>query len=186
MSTSTRKAATAQGTESVHPELLELGRGKVAPIAWAVTRIALGFVFAWAFVDKLFGLGYATPAERAWVNGGSPTTGFLGGVEGTFAGLFNAIAGQGWADWAFMLGLAGIGTALITGVAMRIAATSGVAMLVLMWMASLPLENNPFLDDHLVYALVLVGLAATNAGRTFGLGRTWEKLALVERYPVLR
>lgn len=100
MSTSTRKDRTVQGTESVHPELLELGRGKVAPIAWATARIALGFVFAWAFVDKLFGLGYATPSERAWLNGGSPTTGYLGGVEGTFAGLFNAIAGQGWADWA--------------------------------------------------------------------------------------
>lgn len=69
---------------------------------------------------------------------------------------------------------------------MRIAATSGVAMLVLMWMASLPLENNPFLDDHRVYAIVLVGLTAANAGRTLGLGRTWEKLALVQRYPVPR
>lgn len=85
-----------------------------------------------------------------------------------------------------MLGLLGIGVALMAGIAMRIAAASGALMLVLMWAASLPIPNNPFLDDHLVYALVLVGLAAANAGRTLGLGHTWEKLALVQRYPVLR
>jgi len=188
MSSSSHKARTAQSTEPVHPELARRGRGEggVAPVAWAVTRIALGFVFLWAFVDKTFGLGYATPSEGAWVNGGSPTTGFLSGVEGPFAGLFNGISGQAWADWAFMLGLLGIGAALVAGVALRVAAASGVVMLVLMWSASLPIPNNPLLDDHLVYALVLVGLAASHAGRTLGLGRTWEKLALVKRYPVLR
>ena len=115
----------------------------VAPVAWAVTRIALGFVFLWAFVDKLFGFGFGTPTERAWINGGSPTTGFLSGVEGPFADFFNGMAGQAWADWLFMAGLAGIGIALIAGVAMRIAAASGALMLVFMWLASLPLENNP-------------------------------------------
>lgn len=159
--------------------------GRVAPAVWGVTRIALGFVFLWAFVDKTFGLGYATPADSAWVNGGSPTTGFLGGVEGPLAGTFNAIAGQGWADWMFMLGLLGIGAALVAGIAIRIAAASGVVMLVLVWLAVLPIANNPFLDDHLVYALVLVGLAASHADRTLGLGRAWNKLALVGRYPVL-
>ena len=35
-------------------------------------RIALGWVFLWAFLDKLFGLGFATAAENAWINGGCP------------------------------------------------------------------------------------------------------------------
>lgn len=35
----------------------------------------------WAFLDKTFGLGYATPAANAWVDGGSPTKGFLGNVQ---------------------------------------------------------------------------------------------------------
>jgi thiosulfate dehydrogenase (quinone) large subunit len=172
--------------ESVHPELADLGRPSVADRVWAVTRIALGFVFAWAFVDKLFGLGYATPAERAWVNGGSPTTGFLGGVEGPFSGVYQAISGQAWADWLFMAGLLGIGVALLAGVAMRIAAAAGALLLVLMWTAVLPIVNNPFLDDHLVYALVLVGLAAAGADRVWGLGGWWSRLAVVRRFPVLR
>jgi thiosulfate dehydrogenase [quinone] large subunit len=152
----------------------------------ALARLSIGFIFLWAFVDKLFGLGYATPSERAWVNGGSPTSGFLSGVEGPFKGLFSSMAGHAWADWLFMAGLAGIGIALMAGIAMRIAAASGALMLVFMWMASLPLANNPFMDDHLVYAFVVIALALTNAGDTLGLGKVWHRLDLVKRLAVLR
>ena len=172
---------------TVHPDLADLGRRTgVADRIWGVTRITLGLVFVWAFVDKLFGLGYATPADRAWVDGGSPTTGFLGGVEGPFAGFYNAIAGQAWADWLFMAGLLGIGVALTAGIAMRIGAAAATAMLVLMWTAVLPIVNNPVIDDHLVYALLAIGLAAAGAGRTYGLGRWWERLAIVRRFPILK
>ena len=47
----------------------------------AVLRIATGFVFLWAFLDKTFGWGYATTSEHSWINGGSPTKGFLSGVD---------------------------------------------------------------------------------------------------------
>lgn len=85
-----------------------------------------------------------------------------------------------------MLGLAGIGIALMLGVAMRIAAASGALMLVLMWTAVLPPANNPFMDDHLIYAGVLGLLAALGAGRTLGLGTWWESLPLVRRNGWLR
>ena len=39
-----------------------------------------------------------------------------------------------------------------------------------MWSASLPLTTNPFLDDHLIYALFLVLLALIGAGNTLGFG----------------
>ena len=51
-----------------------------------------------------------------------------------------------------MLGLLGIGVALILGIGMRVAAVAGALLLVLMWTAVLPPENNPFMDDHLIYA----------------------------------
>ncbi len=42
------------------------------------------------------------------------------------------------------------------------------------------------MDDHIVYALVLVSLVLTGAGHVLGLGRAWERLPLVRRFPVLR
>ncbi|GAA0410661.1 hypothetical protein Acor_14390 [Acrocarpospora corrugata] len=154
---------------------------------WAVTRIAIGWIFLWAFLDKAFGWGFATPADRAWINGGSPTTGFLKGTgEHALGDFFATLAGQGWVDWLFMLGLIGIGVALITGAGMLIAAAAGSLLLVLMWAAELPLATNPFMDEHLVYAAVLVGLALAGAGDTLGLGRWWGNTTIVRKHPVLK
>ncbi|MFB9624367.1 hypothetical protein [Nonomuraea helvata] len=138
---------------------------------WAIARISIGWIFLWAFLDKTFGWGFATPANRAWISGGSPTTGFLKGTgENALGGFFGSLAGQAWVDWLFMTGLLGIGLALILGIGTRIAAGAGTLMLVLMWAAELPLDTNPFMDDHIVYSIVLVGLALANAGTTLGLG----------------
>jgi len=154
---------------------------------WAIARISLGWVFLWAFLDKTFGWGFATPAERAWINGGSPTTGFLKGTgENALGGVFSGLAGQVWVDWLFMLGLLGVGVALLLGVGMRVAAVAGGLMMVLMWAAELPLQTNPFMDDHIVYAIVLAGLAMNGAGTTWGLGAWWATTPMVRRYPFLR
>ena len=145
----------------VHPELTvdetaparETTSARALRYVLAATRLSLGWIFLWAFLDKLFGLGHETPSENAWLNGGSPTKGFLGNaVEGPMADFYHGIAGSAWADWLFMVGLAGIGIALIAGVAMRIAAAAGALLMVLMWSAVLPPANNPFMDDHLIYA----------------------------------
>lgn len=164
---------------------------------WAATRISLGWVFLWAFLDKTFALGFSTGrledgtveylGDAAWINGGSPTYGFLTfGTSGPLAPFFQSFAGATWADWLFMVGLLGIGLALILGIGMKIAAWSGAAMMVFMYLAALWPANNPFMDDHLVYALVLVGLAYAGAGDTWGLGEKWSQLELVQRFPILR
>jgi thiosulfate dehydrogenase (quinone) large subunit len=163
----------------------------------AATRIALGWVFLWAFLDKTFALGFHTGydekgsldrfGDAAWINGASPTEGFLKfGADGPFKGFYNDIAGAAWADWLFMAGLLGIGLALMLGIGMRIAAGAGVLLLVMMWSVALPPENNPVVDDHIIYALVLVVLALTAAGRTLGLGKLWERLPIVQRYGFLK
>ncbi|MFB4280442.1 hypothetical protein ACBJ59_34495 [Nonomuraea sp. MTCD27] len=144
-----------------------------APVdyVWAAARISIGWVFLWAFLDKTFGWGLATPAGRAWIEGGSPTTGFLKGTgENALGGFFSGLAGLAWVDWLFMAGLLGIGLALVLGIGTRIAAVAGTLMLALMWAAELPLANNPFMDEHIIYAIVLIGLALTGAGGTLGLG----------------
>lgn len=152
----------------------------------AVLRIMFGFTFLWAFLDKTFGFGYATPAERAWVNGGDPTMGYLSNAEGTFAGTFQSLAGQFWVSPLFMLGLLGIGVALIAGAGLRIAAVSGAAMYVFMYLAALPLTTNPIVDDHLIGAVAVVLFALAYAGDTWGLGRWWSTTSVVQRFPILR
>ncbi|MDQ5932691.1 MAG: hypothetical protein WBK76_02480 [Candidatus Saccharimonadales bacterium] len=154
---------------------------KTAWYALALSRILLGFVFLWAFLDKTFGLGFATAADKAWVAGGSPTTGFLKmGVnpESPFAGFFNNLAGSGIIDTLFMVGLLGIGLALTLGIGLRIAAVAGTALMLMMWAALLPLENNPIVDDHIVYAAVLWVVAAGR--REFSLVNWWTSLPAVK------
>lgn len=149
---------------------------------WAATRLCLGWTFLWPFMDKLFGLGHETPSAKAWLNGGNPTKGFLSASVGPFSGIYHDIAGAGLVNVLFMAGLFAIGAALLLGIAMRPACIAGATMLVLMWTASLPPENNVFMDDHIIYALVLIGLAAVGAGTTLGLGKWWSRTEIVQRY----
>ncbi|TQS28219.1 hypothetical protein [Microbispora sp. KK1-11] len=180
-------AAVTVPAPRTHGETMPAATTRPVRYVWAAARIAIGWVFLWAFLDKLFGWGFATPAAKAWINGGSPTTGFLKGTaDHTFGGLFNTLAGQAWVDWLFMTGLAGIGAALILGVGMRIAAATGGLLLLTMWAAELPLTTNPFMDEHIVYAIVLAGLALAGAGTTLGLGTWWAATPLVRRFPILK
>jgi thiosulfate dehydrogenase [quinone] large subunit len=179
-------AVTEGSTVAATEGPAETAEHRAGRYAMAVARISIGFVFLWAFLDKLFGLDHATPGASAWIRGGSPTTGFLKGVQGPFADVFHSMSGSAIADCLFMAGLLGIGVALTLGIGLRFAAVAGALLLVFMWAASLPIKTNPFMDDHLVYAVVVIGLALTHAGNTFGLGGRWARLPLVGRFPVLR
>lgn len=159
--------------------------------AFASLRLLTGFVFLWAFLDKTFGFGYATPSGKGWIDGGSPTKGFLSSVAaGPMESTFHSWAGAGWANWLFMLGLLGVGVALVSGVALRLAAVAGTALMALMWIAEWPpakqlsdgspsMSSNPFVDYHLIYTVVLIALAVAGAGVTWGLGRVWATLPIV-------
>ncbi len=159
----------------------------IAERVWAVLRLALGSIFFWAFLDKTFGFGFATDTDAAWINGASPTRDFLeSGTSGPLAGFYQGLAGQVWVDWVFMIGLAGIGIAFLLGIGLRLAAATSALMLVMMYSAAMPPETHPFIDDHLVYALAMVALAASHAGDTWGLGRRWATTPLVQRYAFLK
>lgn len=153
------------------------------PRSLAVARIALGWIFLWAFLDKTFGLGYSTPAEEAWINGGSPTSEFFSGGAG---GVYSAVAGQPWADWLFMIAQAGLGLGLMLGVLLRLASIGGAVLMIALWYSMLPLENNPIVDPHFVFAAMMIAFIFTGAGDRWGLGRPWSRIPLVRRFPLLR
>ena len=143
---------------------------------WAALRIGMGWIFLWPFLDKLFGLGFTTAPEDAWLAGGSPTFGYLKfGTAGPLAPFFQALAGNPVVDWLFMVGLLFIGLALMLGIGVKLAGYSGALLMLLMWLSHLPPEHNPIMDEHIVYLIVLTGLARLEAGQWVGLGKWWTK-----------
>ncbi|MGV8142410.1 MAG: hypothetical protein ACP5NS_02125 [Candidatus Pacearchaeota archaeon] len=158
---------------------------------WAIVRIAMGLIFLWAFFDKLLGLGFATcrdsttdvvnyMCDKAWVNGGSPTFGFLTyGVHGPLTSLYNSLASSTLVEWLFMLGLFFIGFTLTFGIMIRLGALSGSLMLLLMYLGLLPPENHPFIDDHIIYAFVMLGFAFVHTCKHLGFGEWWTNLGFV-------
>jgi thiosulfate dehydrogenase [quinone] large subunit len=152
-----------------------------------ILRLLLGWIFLWPFLDKVFGLGFATESGKAWIDGISPTYGFLNfGTRGPFADFFQSFAGNPFVDWIFMIGLLGIGIALILGIGVRIAAVAGSIMLILMYVAVIPPEHNPYVDDHIIYAVVLILLAYTDSGKYIGFGKRWTRSKIVSKLPFLK
>ncbi|WP_439565550.1 DoxX family protein [Microcella sp.] len=170
---------------------LDIVRSAGARRVLAVLRLATGFIFLWAFLDKAFGLGYSTPAERAWISGGTPSRGFLLGdaVVGPLKPVFASIASPA-SDVLFMLGMLGIGLAVMLGIGLRVSAVAGTVVLLLMYLAEWPIglgagSTNPIVNYHVIYALSLIVIAVLHAGDTWGAGRPWKRLGIVQRAPWL-
>ena len=163
----------------------------------AVSRVVIGFTFLWAFLDKLFGFGFATPSSRAWINGGTPAQGFIKNIEGPFHDVFQIFANP-FGDWLFMAGLLGIGVAMIAGAGLRIAAVAGTLLMLFMFLAEWPTatalvdgkvvsgSTNPIVDSHWHEALLLIISAVTLAGDTWGIGKWWGNLSFVRNHGWLR
>ncbi|MDD3378566.1 MAG: hypothetical protein RBR05_03535 [Candidatus Methanomethylophilaceae archaeon] len=164
-------------------EIVKLPNGTVAFVA---LRFIIGFLLIWAFLDKTFGLGFATKAGAGFISGGSPSTGFLKYNDGIFASFFNALAGSTVVDVLLLLAFLCIGTGLILGIAKKLTCIAGCLLFLLMYLASLPLANNPIIDEHIVYIVVLIGIYLSNAGIYLGLGNKWNELCLVKRFPILQ
>lgn len=149
-------------------------------------RFTLSFIFLWAFFDKVFGLGFATDSSKAWITGASPTIGYLShGTYGPFAGMFQAMAGNIITDLLFMGGLLGVGVALLLGIGTRIAAYSGSLMMAFIYLSAFPPKNNPVLDEHIVYIIVLMLLPSTGAFKDYSLLSWWKKQPIVKKFPIL-
>ncbi len=154
----------------------------------AVLRIATGFIFLWAFFDKTFGLGYSTLRAAAWINGGTPSQGFLKSpaVVGPFKPFFAEIASP-TTDVLFMLGMLAVGVAVMLGIGLRVSAIAGTIILLFMYLAEWSFgpnaaSTNPVVDYHIIFALSLIVIAVLSAGDAWGLGRSWKRLGFVQNH----
>lgn len=160
--------------------------GKKEQTLWVLIRLSMGFMLFWAFLDKLFGFGFSTTANKSWLAGVSPAEGFLKmAVKGPFASFYQSLAGNPFVDWLFMMGLLLIGLALILGIGMKVAGYAGALLMLLMWTALLLPKNNPILDDHIIYLFIFLAFTTVKAGHWFGLGKWWTKTQIVKKYPFL-
>ncbi|WP_254545368.1 DoxX family membrane protein [Halomarina pelagica] len=152
------------------------GLGPLAPYAVVSLRIALGWVFFYSGVTKLLDPSWSAAGylEHA-VPPGNP-----------FVALWPLLAGMPLVDVLVQWGLTLTGLGLVLGALVRWNAFWASTMMLLFWASSLPLEHAILIDQHVVYALVLFGLAALGAGRVAGLDGYLESSSLVRRYPRLR
>ncbi len=81
-----------------------------------------------------------------------------------------------------MLGLFFVGLTLILGIMVRLGSYTGILMLTLMYTAGFMLpEHNPLLDEHIVYIIIMAGLAVSNSGECLGLGKWWSRTGIVQK-----
>lgn len=155
--------------------------------SWNLLRLSISFIMLWAFFDKLFGLGFATAPDKSWLSGVSPTTGFLKfAPDGVFAPIFNSLSGNILIDILFMSGLFLVGLCLLLGIGIRIACLSGVLMMFLIYLSLFPPENNPFIDEHIVYILIFILFMQRSRVQSFGFSNMWKKVTIVKKYPILQ
>jgi thiosulfate dehydrogenase [quinone] large subunit len=207
MDTQVRKTVEPVTIPDVTPETHN-GLG----VVMGLLRLALGWTFLWAFLDKAFALGFSTGrvvdeagatvnidffGDAAWINGGSPTAGVLGfALKGPFTDFYQTITGfqmteagptsAAWVDWIYMGSMLLIGLALILGIGVKLASIGGIAWMAIFYTATaIWPEHNPFVDDHVIGALVLAALFLANAGIYLGLGKVWQRTELVKKHPIL-
>jgi thiosulfate dehydrogenase (quinone) large subunit len=151
-------------------------------IVWTLLRLSLGWMFLWAVLDKTFGLGYATTSEKSWLNGNSPTYGFLKfGANGVLGDYFKNLAGNQLVDWLFMLGMLFLGVALISGIAIKQASYTGILMMLLMYAALVPSKNNPLIDEHIIYSIVLLGIGSQEEAGYLSLQKWWRQNSFIQK-----
>lgn len=147
---------------------------------WSVIRVLLGFTFFWAFIDKVWGFGFATAPENAWLAGGDPTYGYLMyATKGPFAEFFQSLAGVELVTWLFMLGILFVGVTLLSGVMIRFGALAGMALYTSFYISGfIPPEHNPIVDEHVINFTLMVGIFLFTPTR-FSVARWWQSMSLV-------
>ncbi len=95
---------------------------------------------------------------------------YLEGVNGPLAGWFNALSGSGFVDGLNAWGQLLIGLALVLGLGVRAASFFGVILMALYYLAGFAQNTtHGLIEEHVIYALLFVVLAAFSAGNVFGL-----------------
>ena len=122
----------------------------------------------------MFYAGITNILGPAWTSAG-----YLGAAK-TFPGFYSWFASPaniGWVNFLNEWGLTLIGISLILGLGVRLSSILGVSLMLLYYFPVLEfpkVEHGLIVDDHIIYAAILLFLAAVRAGRYYGLDKRWS------------
>lgn len=142
-------------------------------------RVSLGWILLYA--------GYSKVTNPEW-----SAAGFLKGAE-TFPGLYEWFGSPAMLpitnflnEWGQVL----LGIAIILGIMMTLSSILAALMMALYYFPSLNFpfvgEHSLIVDEHIVYAIGFLLLAALQAGQYYGLGNWWSGLGFWNKYPGLK
>lgn len=143
-------------------------------------RLTMGWTFLYAASHQVF--------DPSW-----SVVGFLSHTK-TFHGLFSAFTAPAVAPVITVLVEYGhllIGLSLVFGLMVRVSASFGTLLMALYWMAHLDFpyvtnKLNFIVDEHVVYAGILIFLIVKSAGHIWGLDGVASRMRIVEDHPQLR
>jgi len=142
-------------------------------------RISMGWLMFYAGITKIL--------NPQW-----SAAGYMKGAK-TFTGFYNWMAQADIIPVVNFInewGLTLLGVSLILGIFVRLSSVLGVLLMLLYYfpVLSFPkISTHSFLvDEHIIYALVLLFFASIQAGRVWGLEKWCSKLPICSKFPKLR
>ncbi len=140
---------------------------KTPKLILLLLRVAMGWLFFYAGITKVL--------DSEW-----SAAGYLAGAK-NFTGFYSWLASESILPITNFLnewGLTLLGLALILGAFVRLSSLLGAGMMILYYLVILdyphPNAHAYIVDEHIIYALVLLFFAATQAGRFWGIDRMWR------------
>ena len=158
----------------------EIGR-----ICLAVFRILLGWYMLWAFFDKMFGLGFKTPAGSGFIDGGSPSSFVVFVADGFLKDFYDSLAGNTIIDIILLMALLVLGVTLILGITSKLTTIGTSLFLLIMFSLHIPPEDNPIIDHRLIMIAAMIATYYLGGFEKFSLYERWKGLSIVKRFPIL-
>jgi thiosulfate dehydrogenase [quinone] large subunit len=146
-------------------------------------RVSIGWIMFQGGLTKLLDPSWTAAGYLNNVPGGNP-----------FVGSWSMMAGMPMVDMLVTWGLVLTGLGLILGAFFRWSAFWASVMNLLFWASSLegglmqglPVAHGWVIDSHIVYVMLLFGLAAFGAGRILGVDQYLEEHSFVQEHSRLR
>ena len=152
---------------------------KFQKISLFLLRVGTGWLMFYAGITKIL--------NPAW-----SAAGYLKGAK-SFVGFYNWLSQPDILPVVNFInewGLTLLGISLILGIGVRLSSILGGVLMLLYYFPILdfpyPNPHSYIVDEHIIYILVLLFLAAVRAGRVWGLENWCDNLPICAKYPKLR